>query len=356
LIVDDTPENLLIISKILEPEGYEMRFSQDGATALAIAKEISLDLIILDVMMPNMDGFEVCQRLKAEPATANVPIIFVTAKTDTQSIIKGFEVGGVDYLTKPFNIGELKARIGTQLKLRLHERELQQLNATKDKFIAIIAHELKIPLGGIRGFIKVMTEQFDLCSIADIRENITLVREAIENLSALVENLLNWSNLQIKPITYRPSDIELNSVITDIIHTFKAEIIYKRINIEVQVYNELYVYADIEMIELVLQNLVSNAIKFCHKHGLVQISANEQEQEITISVEDNGIGIEAEDIQKLFRLDVEFKRTGTYGEVGSGMGLILAKEYVTRHGGRIWIESKVNQGTKVFFTLPKINT
>lgn len=353
LIVDDTPENLLVIARTLEPEGYEMRFSQDGAAAINIAKETSFDLIILDVMMPNMDGFEVCRRLKEDPTIEDVPIIFITAKTDTNSIVKGFEVGGVDYLTKPFHIGELRARVGTHLKLRLRERELRQLNATKDKFIGIIAHELKIPLGGIKGFVNIMNEQFELCSIADIRENISLVKDAVENLSALVENLLNWSNLQIAPILYHPNDFELNSMVYDIINWFKSEIDYKHLTIEVQVNNELQVHGDIGMIESILRNLLSNAIKFNRKDGYVKISSTEQEQEIFIIVEDKGIGIAEEDCQKLFRLDAEFKQIGTYGEVGTGMGLILAKEYVIRHGGRIWLESEVETGTKVFFTLPK---
>lgn len=355
LIVDDTPENLLVIAKTLEPEGYEMRFSQDGANALSIAKEANFDLIILDVMMPNMDGFEVCQKLKANPLTANIPIIFITAKTDTESVIKGFDVGGVDYLTKPFHVGELRARVGTHLKLRSRELELHKLNATKDKFIAIIAHELKIPLGGIKGFITALNEQFEQFSIADIRENINLVKDAIENLSALVENLLNWSILQIGQGLYRPNDFELNSIVYDMVHLYDSYAAHKQITLDVQMQGDFWVYADVDMVEVVLRNLLSNAIKYGHKNGLVHVSIQEQNKEILVTIEDNGIGIAEEKCQNLFRLDSKIKELGTYGEVGTGMGLILAKEYVERHGGRIWIKSKIEEGTQAGFTLPKAN-
>lgn len=353
LIVDDTPENLLIIAKTLEPEGYEMRFSQDGMNALSIAKEVDFDLIVLDIMMPNMDGFEVCRRLKADPATTHIPVIFITAKTDIESIIKGFNIGGVDYLTKPFNINELRVRVSTHLKLRLRELELQKLNATKDKFIAIIAHELKIPLGGIKGFVTALNEQFENFSIADIRENITLVKEAIENLSALVENLLNWSNLQVGHSLYCPNKLELNSIIYEMVHLYDSYAAHKEISLNFQMQGSFWVYADIAMLEIVLRNLMSNAIKYGRKKGFVRIIVIEQEKDVLITIEDNGIGITDEKLQKLFRLDNAIKETGTNGEVGTGMGLILAKEYVERHNGRIWIKSAIEKGTQVYFTLPK---
>jgi signal transduction histidine kinase len=353
LIVDDTPANLLVMAKTLENEGYEMRFSEDGASALAIVKKASFDLILLDVMMPKMDGFEVCQHLKADPTTANIPVIFITAKTDVDSIVRGFTVGGVDYVTKPFQVEELRARVGTHLSLRLREQELRQLNATKDKFIGILAHELKIPLGGIKGFITLLDEQFEQFSVADIRENIRLTRDAIENVFALIENLLNWSSLQMGPVVFRPSIFELCEVLTGIIRECEDSAIHKHIALDFQSKGELWVQADVEMVESIVRNLIANAIKFGRKDGLARVLAAEREEDILVTVEDDGSGIAAEDVPKLFRLDTEVKQIGTYGEVGTGMGLILAKGYVDRHGGRIWLESEIEKGTKVFFTLPK---
>lgn len=353
LIVDDTPENLLVIAKTLEPEGYDMRFSEDGVAALTVTKKTDFDLILLDVMMPHMDGFEVCRRLKADPATANIPVIFLTAKTDTESVVTGFDVGGVDYVTKPFQVGELRARVETHLSLRLREQELCQLNATKDKFISILAHELKIPLGGVKGFVSLLHEQFDNFSIADIRENISLVKDTIENISSLLENLLNWSNLHTGLVSYRPSNFELCAVMADIANLYEEDAVHKQITLDIQAQGDLWVHGDIEMVEIVLRNLVSNAIKFGHQNGLVRMLAEERQQDVLVTIEDDGRGITEEECKKLFRLDTEVKQMGTYGELGTGMGLILAKEYIDRHGCRIWLESESEKGTRVFFTLPK---
>lgn len=353
LIVDDTPENLLVIAKTLETEGYDMRFAEDGIAAIAIAKKTNFDLVLLDVMMPNMDGFEVCRRLKADPNTVGIPVIFITAKADTDSIVKGFDIGGVDYITKPFHVGELRARVNTHLTLRQRDQELQQLNATKDKFISIIAHELKIPMGGIKGFIGLLHEQFEIFSIADIRENVTLIKDAVDNLFSLLENLLNWSMLQVGTLKYNPNNFELRPLLIDVIQYYGNEATMKGITVDVQCQDDIWVHGDTEMLEAVVRNIVANAVKFGRENGAVRIFATPREQEILVIIEDNGIGIPKDKQQKLFQVDAEVKRLGTRGEIGTGMGLILAKEYIALHSGRIWLESEPEQGTRVFFTLQK---
>ncbi|KOR28549.1 hypothetical protein TI05_16725, partial [Achromatium sp. WMS3] len=288
--------------------------------------------------------------------TAEIPVIFITAKTDVESIVKGFAVGGVDYVTKPFQVEELRARVGTHLDLRLREQELRQLNATKDKFIGILAHELKIPLGGIKGFITLLDEQFEQFSVSDIRENIHLTRDAVENLFALVENLLDWSSLQKGPIAFRPSVFELSEILIGVIRECENNAIYKHIALDFKAPSELWVNADIDMVEVIARNLINNAIKFGREHGLARITAEERKEDILVTIEDDGIGIAKEMVDKLFRIDNDIKQLGTYGEVGTGMGLILTKGYIDLHGTQIWLESEVEQGTKVFFTLPKANT
>ncbi len=353
LIVDDLLENLQIIAKALEPQGYDMRFAEGGAKALAMAKETAFDLILLDVMMPDMSGFEVCRELKQDPRLAKTPVIFITAKTDAESIVAGFEVGGVDYVTKPFRLEELRARVGTHIALHRRERELQQFNATKDKFISIVAHELKIPMGGIRGFVALLNEQFERFSIADIRENIRLIKDGMEGLYNLIENLLDWSNLQVGLIPYRRRELELQALIDQVVRQFDNDAKAKRIAWDVRIPAAIEASGDLEMVETIVRNLISNAVKFGREKGWVRVRAEERERDVLITVADDGCGISEQDRRKLFRLDAEVKRRGTHGELGTGMGLILAKEYVECHGGEIWLDSELERGTAVFFTLPK---
>jgi len=353
LIVDDVLENLQIVAKALEPQGYDMRFAEEGAKAVAMARETAFDLILLDVMMPDMSGFEVCRRLKQDAKLAKTPVIFITAKTDTESILTGFEVGGVDYVTKPFRLEELRARVGTHIALHRRERELQQFNATKDKFISIVAHELKIPMGGIRAFVALLNEQFERFSIADIRENIRLIKDGLEGLYNLIENLLDWSHLQVGLIPYRRRDLELGSLVRQVVQQFDGDAKAKRIRWDIRVPPAISACGDLEMVETIVRNLVSNAVKYGRDQGRVSICAEDRERDILITVADDGCGISPLDQTKLFRLDAELKRRGTHGESGTGMGLILAKEYVECHGGEIWLESELDQGTQVFVALPK---
>ena len=353
LIVDDVPENLQVIVHSLEPYEYAIHSAENGRDALAIAASEKLDLILLDVMMPDMDGFAVCEHLKADPATAETPVIFITAKTDTNSMVRGFKAGGVDYITKPLQVDERRARGDTHLRLCRRERKLKEPNAAKDRFISIISHEMKAPLGGINAFLATMEEQFETMSITEIWENLHLLRQASDNFMELVNNLLDWSTIQVGMTSYRPHDIELIPVTEDIQRLFEIETQRNGMRWEIEMPENIQAHADLEMVETILRNLVSNAVKYSWDNGLVRIKASEDEQEITICIEDTGRGIASDDQKKLFRLDEGFKLAGCRGEMGTGMGLILCKECVDRHSGRIWVESEIDLGTKVCFTLPK---
>jgi len=162
LIVDDVPKNIQLAGSILQKEGYHISFANNGETALNLTKTNDFDLILLDIMMPEMDGFEVCGQLKQKPETRDIPIIFLTAKTGTESTIKGFEIGAVDYVTKPFNEKELLARVRTHLELRDAQKNLREANATKDKFFSIIAHDLKNPFNALLGLSKLLLQNFDI--------------------------------------------------------------------------------------------------------------------------------------------------------------------------------------------------
>ncbi len=352
LIVDDVAENIQIVASTLQREGYDMSFATSGKAALESVAQDAFDLVLLDVMMPEMNGFEVCEQLRANPRTANLPVIFLTAKTDAESIVRGFAVGGVDYVTKPFNASELNARVRTHLRLRRTEQELRELNDSKDKFISIIAHDLRIPFSGLSGILKLLSRDPDSLSREELLEYLGLAQESADNINHLLTNLLSWSGLMQGMVSFRPYDFLLKPVFDDVTFLFRNDAAAKSIRFETGGAEGVWVFGDLEMLESVLRNLVSNAIKFSHANQVIQISASTSGAEVTVCVADQGIGIDPELQVEIFSLGSKLKETGTEGEMGTGMGLILSREQVERNGGRIWLESRPEEGTKVYFTLP----
>ena len=360
LIVDDNVENLQVLLAYLNNSGYKLLVAENGENALRQLEHVHPDLILLDVLMPGIDGFETCRRLKANPATREIPVIFVTALNEPEHKLKGFEFGGIDYITKPFQVEEVLARVHAHVTVRKLQRELRQknaeleeLNASKDKFFSILAHDLKNPLIGFLSFAKFMEEGFAEWGKEQIQELAQQFREAAENLFALLENLLTWSRIQQGGIEYIPQDFPLGIVVVRNIDLLMPNARQKQLTLTNRVPELMPVDADLNMLDTIVRNLLSNAIKFTASGGTVEIAATHDEQTVTVTVRDTGIGIPAEKLPNLFRIDAKCQRAGTAGEKGTGLGLILCKEFVEKNGGRIWVASEVDQGTTFAFTLPK---
>ena len=368
LIVDDIPKNLQVLSNILNIEGYQISFASNGKQALSILETTIPDIILLDIMMPEMDGFEVCKLIKSNSFTQNIPIIFLTGKADTDDIVKGLKLGAVDYITKPFNSAELLSRIRTHIELKFSrdaivkynerllqaQEELRQLNASKDKFFSIIAHDLRGPFSGFLGLSELLAEEYKELEPVEISQIAESMNKAAKRLFSFLENLLEWSRTQMGRMEYNPTKLDIFETAIRIIGLFTANADEKGISLESKIEKNTFVVADNNMLNTIVRNLVSNALKFTHSGGKITISADEiSDNEIMISVSDTGIGIKAEDIQKIFKIDSKFTTPGTSNEQGTGLGLILCKEFVEKHGGELFIESAVGKGTKFYFNLKK---
>ncbi len=367
LIVDDNPTNLGLLFECLGRAGFEVLLSQDGQDALEQVELEHPDIILLDVMMPDMDGFETCHHLKANKATRDIPVIFVTALSDTVDKVKGFEAGGVDYITKPFQPEEVKARVNAHMMIRkLQQRlqaqnallekqkeELSQLNTSKDKFFSIIAHDLRTPLTALLAYTRFAAESLHSFSQDDLQEMVDNLRSTCENLYELLENLLDWSRIQGGMMAYHPQLIDIKGVLLRNLTLFRPNARQKRIMFEGSIQEELFVYADEKMVDAVVRNLISNALKFTRAHGRVEVKVTQKESFLEVSVSDTGIGISKEDLPKLFRIDEKYRDSGTAGERGTGLGLILCKDLIEKSGGKIWVKSEVGKGTTFIFTLPK---
>lgn len=354
LIVDDIPQNVQVVASLLKDRNYRIAYAMDGKSAIENAQNNHFDLILLDIMMPEMNGFEVCEALKKDPRTAQIPIIFLTAKTDVDSIVKGFDTGGVDYVTKPFNAPELLARVDTHLRLYQTEQELRALNNSKDKFISIVAHELRSPFAGLKGVLEMLSDQFGSMDRDELQHYLSLARHTSASLHELLRSLLSWSSLQRDLLPYHPQTFDLLSAAEEVLYATQQDAAQKQVRVNLDIPEGNFVFADYEMTKTVLRNLVVNAIMFSHPESEIFIGVEQQEGgQICTWVRDHGVGIPSEHQAKLFRLDSQYKSLGTSGETGTGMGLLLCRELVEKNSGEIKLESIPGKGTTVYFTLPQ---
>jgi two-component system, sensor histidine kinase and response regulator len=360
LIVDDNNKNLQLLGSILNQKEYKIAVATNGFNALKLASKIKPDLILLDVMMPEMDGFETCSKLKSDKELAHIPVIFLTAKTSTEDIVKGFTVGGIDYLTKPFNKEELLIRVKTQLELKVsreiieeQKNKLELLNATKDKLFSVISHDLRSPLSNIKMILQLLARKGPGTSFEEFREYLDMLRKATDETYSLLENLLSWSKSQRGALQIQAQKIKLSDLVNQAISLMLELAEEKKIDMDNKVHPEILVFADLNMISTVIRNLVSNAIKFTPENGAVIIDAKDKEAFVEVCIADTGIGMSEENLKKIFREEEYFSTFGTNNEKGSGLGLNLCKEFVIQNKGEIFVESEEGKGSTFSFTLPK---
>ena len=355
LVVDDNTNNLKVLAGVLKDKGYDFRLAKSGKLALAILEKTKPDLILLDIQMPEMDGFETCKMIKQVEANEKIPIIYLTANTDSESIKKAFNSGGVDYVTKPFNSDELLARIKTHIKLKKQTEELELQNATKDKFFSIISHDLTNPISGIIGFSELLREDINDEKFDDLEKFANVIFKSANFTLDLLQNLLEWSRMQIGSIKSVKDNFNIIELLTSNIEGLSAKIAVKEISIETNFSEELLVYSDKKMVSTVIRNLLTNALKFTPNGGTITISSEEKLindiKVIETTIKDTGIGISEKNLGKLFKIAQNYKSLGTNNEKGTGLGLILCKEFIDQNNGTIRVESKENIGSSFIFTL-----
>ncbi len=359
LVVDDSSPNLKVLGNTLKKNGLTPAIANNGAGALALAKKKLPDLILLDIMMPEMDGFEVCKQLKQNEATKEIPIIFLTAKTEKEDIVEGLELGAVDYVTKPFNSKELMARVNTHLELKaardtilLQKEELKQANATKDKFFSIISHDLKNLFSVLHGYSSLLVTKKELLNAEQKEKFIEQIQRSLGKGYDLLKNLLDWANSQTGKLEPKPMAFNLKSLVAENIEFSSSNANAKNITLTSSIAETTTVFADKHMVETVIINLLSNAIKFTEKEGKVEVLSEEKDTEVEIVITDTGVGMTPQDIEKLFRIDVSHTTIGTGKEKGTGLGLNLCKEFVEKNGGTIWVESELGKGSRFYIRLP----
>lgn len=359
LLVDDTEANLRVLGALLRAEGWSVAAATRGNQALELISRRLPDLVLLDVMMPEMDGFEVCRRLRAAPATQDLPVLFITALTDEESIVQGFAVGGQDYIAKPFRQAELIARVRTHLALRETTRraerqaaDLAQLNADKDRFYSIIAHDLRSPLAGMLSLSEAMATSLPEFTPAEAAESMTEMAKAARNLYQLLENLLEWSQLQTGRMECRPESVDVDRLLAELAELFHPSALQKGVKVQLQA-QACVAWGDRRMLHAIFRNLLSNALKFTPPGGAVVLSCHVKGGLATVEVRDTGKGITPLQIESLYTRGAKpTSQEGTAGERGTGLGLVLCRELLERVGGAITARSEVGKSSTFTVTLP----
>ena len=367
LVVDDVQSNVLLLKALLGREGFNIIYAMNGTEALEKVKSESPDLVLLDVMMPDMDGFEVAGRLKVEPSQAEIPIIFLTALNDSASVVKGFQLGANDFISKPFRREELLIRVEHQLSLvdarRIILRQTEELRKTiagRDKLYSVIAHDMRSPMASIKMLCNTIMMSIEPGSVPqDVFEMLEMANKTSEEVFSLLDNLLKWTKSQLGKLSNVPQPIDLVGLVDGVIEVFKPIAESKSIALALERSIEsVEVVVDVEMIKSVVRNLISNAIKFSHKDTTVttRVETRMDERnglnEVIVIVSDKGCGIKEEDQPKLLNEATHFTTFGTNSEEGSGLGLLLCKDFVAKNNGQLWFTSKPGAGSDFCFSLP----
>jgi len=238
--------------------------------------------------------------------------------------------------------------------IEVQRKELESLNTTKDKFFAIIAHDLKNPFSTVLGLSELLAKEFESFEPDKLKVFIEQIYKYSNNTFNLLENLLQWSMLQTGRMPLRPKLIDFKGLIDENIELLRGNALQKGIKIETEIENDLFVYVDVSMITTVLRNLLSNAIKFTSQYGFIKIKVEKDDKMVKVSVIDNGVGVSNQDLEKLFKIDSNPTTIGTSQEKGTGLGLILCKDFVERNGGKIWVESELEKGSRFIFVIPSV--
>lgn len=360
LVVDDVVSNVLLLRVLLTNEKFKVITAGNGREALSQAVGAHPDLILLDVMMPEMNGFEVAEKLKADPETQNIPIIFLTALNTTADIVKGFKVGANDFISKPFNKEELVIRVNHQISLiaakRIILRQTEELRKTimgRDKLYSVIAHDLRSPMGSIKMVLNMLILSLPEEQIGpEMFQMLSMANQSTEDVFALLDNLLKWTKSQIGKLNVVYQDFDIVETIASVIEIFNLVAGVKNIKVNFSMTEKVEVHADIDMMKTIMRNLLSNAIKFSYNDSEILVKVVIEGDMVVVGVTDSGKGMSEEDQKKLLNAETHFSKYGTNNEEGSGLGLLLCLDFAMKNGGRLWFESEEGKGSTFFFSVP----
>ncbi len=363
LIVDDEWQNIDTLSAMLRGQNYRILSATDGTTCLAVLEKEKVDLVLLDISMPAMDGFDTLARIRVHKKTKDLPVIFLTGyMRDSAHMERGFNLGVNEYLVKPIETGELLVRVKSILRMTVAEKKVKQLQMD---FFSMLVHDLRGPLSAISAFTQLMLEDNAL-SDNDKAEMLTMTESACRHMLNLINDILDLSKLESEYVSLTKEDVDLVKTIENSLTRMKPLALKKSIALKREFpSSKISLSVDAQKIEQVMDNLVSNAIKFTHEGGTITIAAALPPQAKTVSgardialrsivveVKDTGVGISPKDIPYVFDKYRQITTARLSTAKGTGLGLAICKNIVEAHGGKIWVESVEGAGSSFYFSLP----
>jgi two-component system sensor histidine kinase/response regulator len=365
LIVDDIPENLQLLFTMLSEQGYDVRRVLSGKQALNVIEKDPPDLILLDIKMPEMDGYEICQRLKEDSQTQDIPIIFLSALNDTFDKVKAFEVGGVDYITKPFQLPEVLIRVKNQMELLKAKQELQEknnelkfLNQELESFGYNVAHDLNNPLTNILGFVEILKDQYQDVLDEKGLKFLEIIHHSSKQMRNIINDLLKLSKIQ--HLKMKIEDVNLSELVEQSFEELKVYQNQRLLALKIE--DNILVKGDLNLLRIAMENLCSNAWKYTKNEQIAQIQfgviklKDQSESLLEKShhqpiylLKDNGVGFNLEEAKNIF---LPFQRLHEKDEFeGTGIGLSIVARIIELHQGQIWYDAQVNEGATFYFTI-----
>jgi signal transduction histidine kinase len=357
LVIDDNPKNLDVLSELLEQQDLDVLFAVDGTSGLQCAVSGHPDLILLDIMMPGLDGFETCRQLKANENTKDIPVIFMTALSETTEKVKGFERGAVDYITKPIEPEEVLARVNTHLTIQRLQQDLKrsfecekELNRLKSRFLAIASHEFRSPLIAIQMTTNTLKRHGQRMSLDKKIAAFERIERGVKFMSGILDDVLIISKVDAEIHEFSPKPTDIESVCREVIEEFRAMNEGSH-TLTLSVTGEhFHLIVDQKLLRYIFSNLLANAMKYSPEGGAVHVDLIQKDQEILLCVKDEGMGISKEDQLHLFDA---FHRGANVSDIqGTGLGLSIVKQFVELHNGSITVESELNKGATFTVILP----
>ncbi|MBK6682708.1 MAG: response regulator [Ignavibacteriales bacterium] len=370
LLVEDSPIAARLISLLLKegmPEGEYQLFQNSNLTdAIRTTAEKDIHLVLLDIGLPESQGLDTFKTFFTQ--FPYIPVIVLTGNEEKSLALKAVREGAQDYLVKGEVHSSLLARsifyavergrlqhekMLNQEKLKKYSEELEVLNATKDKFFSILAHDLKSPFNAFIGITDILAEDIDILDKEQIKSFVLDINRSAHSQFKLLENLLAWAQMQRGLMKFEPIELEINTVINDVFQLYLDNAMEKDLKLINETPLGKTIKADHNMLYLLLRNLVYNAIKFTNPGGEIRVGENATSGFSEIYVADNGVGINPSSLSKMFRIESQSTTLGTAHEKGTGLGLVLCKDMVEKNGGTIRVSSEVGVGTTFYFTIPQ---
>jgi len=359
LMVDDNPANLQVLTSMLKQSGWRPRPVTSGQLGLQAARKEPPDLILLDVNMPEMNGYEVCKQLKADARLADIPVIFVSALGETMDKVRGFSVGGVDYITKPFQLDEVKARVTTHLELRRQRRELQasyeklrESERLRDSLVHMIVHDLRSPLTAISAYLELFGQAAKEKLGAETQEDVANAFHATRSMIRMINGILDVSKMEAQMMKLDLRECDLVQVVGQTLDDLESLVGARRLAFERPAV-PARVLADREIVSRIVQNLLANALRFTPADGEVRVGVVVEAEHVRVFVADTGPGIPPDFRESIFDKFFQVDGSALPRNRSTGLGLAFCKMAVEAHGGRIGVDSELGKGSNFWFTLPR---